>query len=249
MKNARTAKLLKSVIGLLLLPLLAAALLSLGDLSRFFWHDRAWGQYWFWSLGGGLALWLVVYFALPRPMWLYVFGHELTHALAVYLHAGEVYRFHVSKRGGHVITDKTSWFISLSPYFIPLYTVFLLTLWLVAAFYWPPLARYLTFLYIGIGITWGFHLTFTVSMIGEGQQDLKGEGVFFSLVVIVLLNILLIEVGLTGVLGGWHGYPRMGTGLWHHTLDAYVWTGKMLWRGGVGAWDGTVHLAQWARRH
>ncbi|SDT97887.1 hypothetical protein SAMN05444156_1215 [Verrucomicrobium sp. GAS474] len=247
MKNPRQAKAFKFVVGLLLLPLLAAALLALGDLSRFFWHDRAWGQYWFWALGGGFALWLVVYFALPRPMWLYVFGHELTHALAVYLHAGEVYKFHVSKRGGHVITDKTSWFISLSPYFIPLYTVFLLALWLLAAFYWKPLAHYLAFLYLGIGITWGFHLTFTVSMIGEGQQDLKGEGVFFSLVVILLLNLLLIEIGLTGILGGWHGFPRMGLGLWHHALDAYAWTGKTLWTGALWVWTELVALVRHAK--
>jgi len=243
-KNPRREKVLKFAVGLLLLPLLAAAVLVLGDLSRLFWENRAWDRAWFWALGGGFALWLAAYFALPRPMWLYVFGHELTHALAVYLHAGEVYRFHVSKRGGHVITDKTSWFISLSPYFVPLYTAFLLGLWLIAAFWWPQLGRWIWVLFAGIGVTWGFHLTFTVSMIRGGQQDLRGEGVFFSLVVIVLLNLLLIEAGLTGVLGGWGGYPKVGQSLWRHTLDAYAWTGTTLWHGAVAGWNGVVALAR-----
>ena len=29
----------------------------------------------------GAACWLVILLLLPKPMWIYVFGHELTHAL------------------------------------------------------------------------------------------------------------------------------------------------------------------------
>ena len=101
---------------------------------------------------------------------------------------------------------------------------------------------------MGIGITWGFHLTFTVSMIGVGQQDLKGEGVFFSLVVIILLNLLLIDAGLTGVLAGWHGYPQIGAALWHHTLAAYVWTGTTLWHGAAWTWTEGIHLIRSLRK-
>ena len=29
----------------------------------------------------GAACWVVIFCLLPKPMWIYVFGHELTHAL------------------------------------------------------------------------------------------------------------------------------------------------------------------------
>jgi hypothetical protein len=51
-------------------------------------------------------------------------------------------------------------------------------------------------LYAAIGITWAFHFTFTVSMIGKNQSDLSDHGTFFSLVVIYLMNLLLLSVML-----------------------------------------------------
>jgi len=27
----------------------------------------------------GAACWVVIFLLLPKPMWIYVFGHELTH--------------------------------------------------------------------------------------------------------------------------------------------------------------------------
>ena len=41
----------------------------------------------------GVVLWLVTFFGLPRPLWLYVFGHELTHAIWVMIMGGRVHRF------------------------------------------------------------------------------------------------------------------------------------------------------------
>src|SRR4029453_3293188 len=44
---------------------------------------RLWAgeEFWFFSLGA--VLWLIAFLGLPRPIVLYVFGHELTHALWV----------------------------------------------------------------------------------------------------------------------------------------------------------------------
>jgi hypothetical protein len=61
-------------------------------------------EFWFFSLGA--VLWLIAFFGLPRPILIYVFGHELTHALWVWLMGGRVSRFRVGPDGGHVVTPK-----------------------------------------------------------------------------------------------------------------------------------------------
>jgi hypothetical protein len=216
-------------IALLLLPLTVAAAWTLFDLFQALWNSGAWKLTWCWAFGGGLAAWLLLYMAVPRPLWLYVFGHELTHALAVFLHAGRVHSFQVSSRGGLVVSDKSNWIIALSPYFIPLYSLLLIGLWWTVDFYYP-LTAYMPWFYAGLGLTWGFHLSFTVSMIGAGQSDLTSQGVFFSLVLIVLLNILFLEIGLLAVLHDvtWvHFFRQLGG----HTWESYQVTAETIWKG------------------
>ena len=76
--------------------------------------------------GAGALCWLAIYLLLPRPMWIYVFGHELTHALWTWVFGGEVRQFKASASGGHVIISKTNFVIALAPYFFPLYAVLLI---------------------------------------------------------------------------------------------------------------------------
>src|SRR6476646_4520188 len=63
------------------------------------------------------------------PIVLYVFGHELTHALWVWLMGGRVSRFKVGREGGHILTDKNNFLIALSPYFFPLYSILVIALY------------------------------------------------------------------------------------------------------------------------
>jgi hypothetical protein len=85
--------------------------------------QRLWAgeEFWFFSLGA--ILWLIAFFGLPRPILIYVFGHELTHALWVWLMGGRVSRFRVGRDGGHVVTNKANFWIALAPYFFPLYSI------------------------------------------------------------------------------------------------------------------------------
>jgi hypothetical protein len=48
-------------------------------------------------------------------------------------------------------------------------------------------------LYAGIGLTWAFHMAYTIAMIAKGQPDLEYGGVFFSIVIIYFLNLILIS--------------------------------------------------------
>ena len=80
-------------------------------------HHRFWASDEFWFFGLGVVMWLIVFFALPRPLVIYVFGHELTHALWVWMMGGRVSDFHVSREGGHIISDKHNVWIAWRPIF------------------------------------------------------------------------------------------------------------------------------------
>ena len=153
--------------------------------------DRLWAgeEFWFFSLGA--VLWLIAFFGLPRPIVLYVFGHELTHALWVWILGGRVSRFKVGRDGGHILTDKNNFLIALAPYFFPLYSILVIGLYGALGLF-LNVQPYGRLLYALVGITWAFHLTFTCWMIPKNQSDLSDNGTFFSLVVIYLINLVLI---------------------------------------------------------
>jgi hypothetical protein len=54
----------------------------------------------------------------------------------------------------------------------------------------------LQWLFLLLGASWAFHLSFTVWMIPKGQTDLSYHGNFFSLVIIYLMNVLILAVFL-----------------------------------------------------
>jgi len=155
-------------------------------LQEAFWVTE---EFWFFSLG--VVLWLIAFFGLPRPLWLYVFGHELTHAITVWLMGGRVKQFKVSAKGGHIITNRVNTWIALSPYFLPIYSILAIVVYgIITAFY--DLYEWRMILFAVIGLTWAFHLTFTLWMIPKGQSDLEYGGSFFSIVIIYLMNLLIV---------------------------------------------------------
>jgi hypothetical protein len=157
--------------------------------------QRLWAgeEFWFFSLGA--VLWLIAFLGLPRPIVLYVFGHELTHALWVLLMGGRVSRFRVGRDGGHVVTNKNNFWIALAPYFFPLYSILAIAAYGVLGLF-VNVQPYGRLLFAVIGATWAFHFTFTCWMIPKNQTDLSDQGTFFSLVVIYLMNLLLLSVML-----------------------------------------------------
>ena len=157
--------------------------------------QRLWAgeEFWFFSLGA--VLWLIAFFGLPRPILIYVFGHELTHALWVWLMGGRVSRFRVSHDGGHIVTSKANFWIALAPYFFPIYSILAIAIYGALSLF-LNMQPYGRVLYAAIGGTWAFHFTFTCWMIPKNQTDLSDQGTFFSLVVIYLMNLLLLSVML-----------------------------------------------------
>jgi hypothetical protein len=183
---------LKWLLAFLLLPLVLAQGLVLADLAAHWLPREGWLAGWFVSVTAGFSIFLLLYFVLPRPMWIYVFGHELTHALAVWLAGGKVLDFRVGEQGGYVKTNTVNWWITLSPYFIPLYSLLWLGLWLSVDFYYP-LDGYQEILFAGVGFTYAFHVCFTISMLHLHQSDIQSQGYLFSGVVILFFNLALLQ--------------------------------------------------------
>ena len=106
---------------------------------------------------------------------------------------GRVSRFRVGRDGGHILTNRTNFWIALAPYFFPFYSILAIATYGVLSIFYN-MQPYGKFLYAVIGITWAFHFTFTCWMIPKNQTDLRDHGTFFSLVVIYLMNLVLLSV-------------------------------------------------------
>ena len=184
----------KFVWGIFLLPLCAILTQTFFTVfARAAVSQRIWAgeEFWFFSLGA--VLWLIAFFGLPRPLLLYVFGHELTHAIWVLLMGGRVSRFRVGRDGGHIVTDRNNFWIALAPYFFPIYSIIVIAIYGGLSLF-CNVQPYGRLLYALIGVTWAFHFTFTCWMIPKKQTDLTDQGTFFSLVVIYLMNLILLSV-------------------------------------------------------
>lgn len=193
----------KFFVGLFLLPVcyvLSAAFFSaLVDAftSQVAGHPHFWMTPQFIFFAFGLLAWLGVYFLMPKWLSIYVFGHELTHAIAVKLMGGRVSAFSVGPDGGHVVSSKINTWIALAPYFVPIYSVFAITIYGLASIFvdlTPHRDLAAGLLSFSLGFTWCFHACFTLSMIPKGQSDLHYGGTFFSLTVIYLMNLLVLSV-------------------------------------------------------
>ena len=193
-------RMLRWLTALLLLPFCAIttrALLNVGATQEqgTFWRDLVTSEH-FLYFGIGCVLMMGWFFTglLERLfLYFYVLGHELTHALFVYACGGKVGGIHVTADGGYVMTNKSNALIALSPYFVPFWSVVILGIsTVIGLFYQIP--RHDHALYFLVGFSWSFHLLWTLWMIPRDQPDLKENGVFFSLVVIYLANVVVISI-------------------------------------------------------
>ncbi|HJT45886.1 MAG TPA: hypothetical protein VJ721_06380, partial [Chthoniobacterales bacterium] len=183
----------KFVFGIFLLPVCAVLTQTFFTaFARATVAEHLWAAEPFWFFSLGAILWLIAFIGLPRPIVLYVFGHELTHAVWVWLMGGRVSRFRVGRDGGHIITNRTNFWIALAPYFFPFYSLLAIATYGVLSLFYN-MQPYGKILYAVIGITWAFHFTFTCWMIPKNQTDLRDHGTFFSLVVIYLMNLVLLS--------------------------------------------------------
>jgi hypothetical protein len=149
---------------------------------------------WLATLSGG-AFFILIYIFLPEPKWLYVLGHELTHALWSFPFGGKLKKIKISSKGGHVSITKSNFLVSLAPYFFPLYVVLVVIIFFIGNFFWN-LTPYLFIFYFLIGFAYAFHLTLTFRILKIKQPDIVGEGYIFSTVIIFLGNVFVLLIGI-----------------------------------------------------
>ena len=124
-------------------------------------------------------------------LYLYVLGHEWTHAIFVWASLGRVKGIRVSTEGGFVISDRSNPLIALSPYFVPFWSVVIVFFTGMAGYALEiPVPKH--FLLILLGGSWCFHIAWTLWMLTQGQPDLLEYGRTFSLAVIMLANLVLM---------------------------------------------------------
>jgi hypothetical protein len=191
-------------------------------------HHGFWRTTEFMYFCGGAVLWAVLFVSLPKPLVIYVFGHELTHVIWVWLLGGQVSGFRVSRKGGHIVTDTHTFWIALAPYFFPIYSVMVIAGWGITSIF-LNLEPYRPWLYAIIGVTWAFHVSFTLWMIPKGQSDITHHGTFFSLVIIYLMNLLVLTIFL--ILASPHVTWGLFTDEWLGNAHAFAaWVLTAAWR-------------------
>jgi len=146
-------------------------------------------------VGAGAACWIVIYLLLPKPMWIYVFGHELTHALWVWLFGGRVKKFKATSDGGQVVVDKTNFLIALAPYFFPLYAAMVVVAFAVGDLVWGW-KDYMVWFHLLVGAAYAFHVALTAHILKTQQSDITKQGYLFSAAVIFLGNALVLLIGI-----------------------------------------------------
>lgn len=184
-------KWIKFIIAILLLPVCAGAAMALWQvLLASYGADTVWVP-----LLAGAACWLVIFLMLPKPMWIYIFGHELTHVLWTWMFGGQVRKMKVTSNGGHVIISKTNFAIALAPYFFPLYSAMVVVAFVIGRLIWDW-QSYLVWFHLLIGAAYAFHLTLTWHALKTRQTDITSQGYLFSAVIIFLGNVSVLLFGV-----------------------------------------------------
>ena len=181
----------KLIIAILLLPVCFGAATALGLVIQ---HSGSADTTWV-PLLAGAACWLVIFFILPKPMWIYVFGHELTHAVWTWLFWGRVKKMKVTSNGGHVIISKTNFVIALAPYFFPLYAALVVGVFALGQLIWDWKSA-LPFFHLLLGAAYAFHVTLTWHVLQTRQTDITDQGYVFSAVIIFLGNATVLLLGI-----------------------------------------------------
>jgi len=184
-------KWLKFIIGVLLLPACVGAARTL---ARVVSHSGRADTIWI-ALLAGAGCWLAIFFLLPKPMRIYVFGHEFTHALWTWLFGGRVKKFKITRDGGYVVVTKSNFLIALAPYFFPVYVAAVIALFAIGHLMWNW-KNYVVVCHLLIGAAYAFHVTLTFHILRTRQSDITSQGYLFSAVVIFLGNILVLLIGL-----------------------------------------------------
>ena len=239
-------RMLRFLTGAFLVPFCVAVTLALLEMLRhtqtagvLFSPETAW-------LVTGYALWLGMWFLLPQPVRTYVVAHELTHALWALLFGGRVHRLRVSSSGGSVQLSKSNMLITLAPYFFPFYTMLLILLRFLVGLFMREVPYPLVWLFL-VGLTWGFHVTFTLQSLMSNQPDINEYGKLFSYTVIYIFNLLGVCLWVVCTTSA--TLANLYASLMLHTVDVYASIGDEIGARCHFVYDAAAALLASIRHH
>ncbi|MDR1696031.1 MAG: M50 family metallopeptidase [Endomicrobium sp.] len=112
----------------------------------------------FWA---GIFCYAVLHAAFYKPLKTYIFGHELSHAVAGLLSGARIKKFKVGKQSGSVVLTKDNIWITLAPYMFPIYVFVLIIAYLMLGWAADIRLFYGYFLFLA-GFLIAFHAALTV---------------------------------------------------------------------------------------
>ncbi len=183
-----------------------------------------------WLYLAGMLTYLLVERFLTKPMWLYVFGHEMTHALTGILSGAKVHSFKARSTGGEVRLSKSNAFIALSPYIIPIYLIAIVLIYTVTRRWWNPPELLPVFQFV-LGLALAFHISLTISAVHKHQPDLKVLGLFLSGVLILIGNTLVVGFLGIGLFAKTPTFSSYAKAVGKETWEGWILSADLGWQG------------------
>jgi hypothetical protein len=181
---------LRNILSFFAVPAIIAAGYTLIKTFLFFSISSGGRYITFWI---GVVSYIAFQAILYKPMKTYIFGHELSHAIAGVLSGAKMKKFNIGGSSGSVVLTKDNIRITLAPYFFPVYTITIMAIYVCLGWFMDIKQLYGYYLFL-IGFSISFHIALTVYILSIEQPDLKVYGTFFSYVIILAVNIVVFTL-------------------------------------------------------
>lgn len=214
---SKAGEVAKTIIGLFFLPIVVS--ISVTFYKQFGVIGTPWSieQQYFMM---GVVTYCFIHLLIFKPSYIYVFGHESVHVLATWLCFGKVKSFKVSSNGGSVSTSKNNVFISLSPYFVPFYSILLaIVIYMANNVFLENSVSYKYFLFL-LGLTLSLHIVMTIDSLKTRQPDLVKAGYLISAIIIFVINMIIIA-GVLGLMTRGFSFTDFIVNAWNSTVEIY----------------------------
>ena len=128
---------------------------------------------------------------------LYVFAHEVTHALAGLCCFARIHQISIRATGGFVRLSKSNLVITLAPYCVPLYLLVAVFLYCVQQYLLSDALPFACWAFL-FGVLTVFHICYTTdALFSVSQPDTLEYGRFFSWWLILVANLFFAVFAIT----------------------------------------------------
>jgi len=216
-------KIFTFVVGIILLPLVIPMTKSFyGQITNISIIDSRSHLYFSW----GAVSYVIMHLFFFKPHYVYNLGHEVVHVLSTWLSLGRARNVKVSGEEGRVQTTRSNFFINISPYFLPIYTIILcVSYFLLSKFTDAP--NYSAYFIFFIGFTFSMHIIMTVEALRTSQPDLIKTGYLFSLSLIYVFNVLVAGLVISLIFTGF-SFVDMMMQFFIETKELYIFIFRQL---------------------